>query len=984
MASRALKNALDELGRWFGVRSADAFLEAVLGGSASPSPGSPVAQGEQKPTPEALRAELLSVITGQGDSAPSVSALLEKIAAATAGDPKTELKAIATDLCITLDRPDYAADADPQKHPLNAPSVATSGKEDKDQGIFKPIKSDKFYTVADYAISDESAKPDTAVHVIQVFPAVGNISVSDTNVVALFMNSIPTLELSRAVPLIDVLVLTKQAANMNSTRDMSLGRHLVGSDLSTQSQVTQDMFVAEDIRLTLTGDEEEEFRTAATMEVFTSPQTMVPVNTDGTLRRNNGLNSGAPLDPFRPFMSLTSLTINSVGTQGMHAYKSADLSLVLHDRTQLGSIIPLVSPGQIQNVRLQITYGWSHPDGSIPYGKAPSPSRLADASSNRFADLINSMRVTELFQVVNSDFNFGEDGSVNINLKLATAGETAVQSVDITLPEIEDAYSSLASTTEEIKKILKSFRTRRHKAGKINLPMALQRATNANSAATLEPKQIKELQTFIKKSKDKDLKAIGKFAKSLQKEVKGVAKSKERAVGKMIKRLKTTPDPYLRKDVGGYTGNVATVKKKKADFAAAHDAEVDPDPKNNGGTSTKFVSLGKLLSYFVGSSLARTNQFAEVQMIFYAFNESASYLYDCNIAQFPIRIVDLEERLKERFSNTGKMSLKQFLQLLDGFFLRDQGAPGYGFGKVYSKREKDNPRKRKFEADLYKKNKDGDKVPNLIAIQDRKEKILRAAYGGMEPEDPGADFKVPQITLRIEAVPMRTTMDGRAGTKAVLKIHVFDQKCNTLEGLKAVLDGFSSNGTCKKISRPAVGKRSSRHGDIYESQLDILAKPPISAIVDPPPAADVAPLLGLEEDYVKKALKGLYLVDVATPSRMKTILTSLFPTFLYGATHSGIISAKVATENNPALATARMVGAASSKKSGGSGIDPGLPMFITPTSLQLETFGCPYFAMGQQYFVDLMTDTQADNFYGVFEVTHNLEAGKFTTVSRWA
>jgi hypothetical protein len=630
-------------------------------------------------------------------------------------------------------------------------------------------------------------------------------------------------------------------------------------------------------------------------------------------------------------------------------------------------------------VRLQITYGWSHPDGSIPYGKAPAPSRLADANSNRFADLINSMRVTELFQVVNSDFDFGEDGSVNINLKLATAGETSIQSVDITESEIAGAYKVLGELTEKIKKILNSFRTRMHKAGKINLPTTLQRATNASSASTLSKKQITELKKFIDGAKDKDLTKIGKFTKELQRKVNKVSSSKASAMGKMIKHLERTPDPYLRKDIGDYQGNkVAQVKKKDVDFAAAHDAKVDPDSKNNGGTITKYVSLGKLLSYFVGQAMANTDQFEEIQMIFYAFNESASHLYDCNIAQFPIKIEDLKKQLEERFSNTGKMSLKQFLQLLDGLFLRDQGAPGYGFGKIYGKREKDNPRKRKFESKLYK-NKDPDEAPNLIAIQNAKEVILREAYGGMDKDAPGADFKVPQITLRIEAVPMRTTMEGHAGSKAVLKIHVFDQKCNTMEGLKAVLDGFSSNGTCKKISRPVKGKRSSRHGDIYNSQLAILAGDPINAITDVPVAKDVAQKLGLEEDYVQRALKDMYVIDIATPRRMRTILSSLFPTFLYGTAHSGIISAKVATENNPALATAKMTGGTASKKSGGTGIDPGLPMFVTPTSLQLETFGCPYFAFGQQYFVDLMTETSADNFYGVFEVTHNLEAGKFTT-----
>tara|TARA_A100001037_G_C14737801_1_gene451727 strand:- start:159 stop:581 length:423 start_codon:yes stop_codon:yes gene_type:complete len=105
----------------------------------------------------------------------------------------------------------------------------------------------------------------------------------------------------------------------------------------------------------------------------------------------------------------------------------------------------------------------------------------------------------------------------------------------------------------------------------------------------------------------------------------------------------------------------------------------------------------------------------------------------------------------------------------------------------------------------------------------------------------------------------------------------------------------------------------------------------------------------------------------------------MFPTLYYGTATSGIMSAKVASMNNPALSTIRMVG--SSKPDGGpdNGVDTGLPMEIAPTTLDLVVIGCPYISIGQQYYVDMGTNTTADNFYAVFDVQHTFDNGVFRT-----
>ena len=322
------------------------------------------------------------------------------------------------------------------------------------------------------------------------------------------------------------------------------------------------------------------------------------------------------------------------------------------------------------------------------------------------------------------------------------------------------------------------------------------------------------------------------------------------------------------------------------------------------------------------------------------------------------------------------MTIQQFLAMIDDLFLKDQGQRGYGFGKVYDqKNREDNLRQREFVVGLLK-GKKGEKKPDLLKINNRKQEILRKAYG-LQPDDPGVTLKPPQVMLRLEAVDMQEKYGmTTSGDKTLLKIHVFDQKCSSGESLKDVFEGFVGNGTCKTVMRPPVAPRSTFHSKVYAKQLEILeGLKVIEKITEFSPAVKAT---GMKEDDIKRLLSGMYVVKVDTPSRLKNVFSTLFPTFVYGSSNSAIISAKVATMNNPSLAAVKIVGQ-SKAKSGDNHIDPGLPMFVTPTTLTMETFGFPYFAIGQQYFVDMMTNTTADNFYGVFGVSHSFESGKFTT-----
>lgn len=1038
MASPALKRAINDIGRYFGIRAADAFLLSVIG------PGDESIEDLLDP-PQAdsqnVIADIINSISGQGN-ATSVTALLEYISTVVKDDAAAA-NLLNDSMSITLDSPGYLT-VDAANLPLNAPTVTTTAGADETQGMFKPEASKDFYTVADYV---EEGWEQCPVHVIQVFPAIQNIANSDTDAAALFMNAVPTLDLSRAMPFMDVQVMVKDQdgfAPGNQTLRLSLGRHLLGSSLADEDTVSQSILTAPDVEGPMMGKDEagkpEPYWTAATMEAFTTPQTMVPTNADGSLLRNQGHGPyDAPYDPFRPMLSLNSFSLNAINTQGMMSYKSADMELVLHDRTRLGSITPLVAPTELAEVALKITYGWAHPDGSDSYNGALALNRLSDADSNRFADLINSLRVTEDFAVQNSSFNFEEDGSVRISLKLSTKGAAAANKIDITLPLVADAFNDLRRLTDSIDEQLRAARKDRDKVGKLNVPTVVQRMTSARAVTSIKPEDIKELKKFNRDAKDGDLQAIGRTIEKLLKEAGSHKKTKRTAINNLMEHLKSTPDPFLRAvgDYGGPGKGECAIRKKTTSVpppspppprapaapppqgsgdigdplagerrrqAAAAQAAMDalasaaaPTKKTfwgwtsfagartakalayKGDGKSRFVSLGKLLSALVAGPMAHTSMYDEIQLVFYAFNDSAAALYDCNIAQFPIDCSDLKKRLEERFDASGTMSIAAFLQLISTYYLTDEGSQGYGFGKVYGGRKKGNARQRVFESNYVHSRGKNKGQPKLKQIQSKKEEVMRALYG-MEAADPSCVFKPPQISCRFEAVPMREEYSGAFRKKTLLKIHVFDRKCSGAESLMSVLDSFSGHSVARMLTREPRSPRSTKHQAIYAEQFNVLSSPPLEIIKSVPPmTAEVAKTLGLKDkDLEKTLIAGCYSVSEGSTARIKEVFSSMFPAFIYGGLNSGIISAKLASLNNQPLTTLGIVGRGKTDPDA-SDVDDGLPMAIMPMSLTLETYGFPLFEIGQQYFLDMTTNTTADNFYAVTSVTHAIEAGRFVS-----
>ena len=988
MANQVLKDIIADLGGYFGIRSSDAYLATLLG--AEDETPWPIDKETEEPF---ARGVLLNNINAAGDtSAPTALAMLRYME--ETGEDFYE------DICITLN--DDRVSGDTGAFPINA----LKNGDFEDQGAGK--HEGDYFTIDDLRVK-KSSDGDTQLHVIQVFPGVSNIATADTEVAALFLNAVPPLELSRAMPFLDVMAIGQVSDEPDKTRTMSLGRWLIGKENPDGEDSINDMlFNSEDATLNPADTWEKDgkktaFRTLANMEIFTSPQTLT--NADRYFNFSpKSLLAGDTYDAFRPFMSVEQFKVNVQSSGiGVFSFKTADLTLILHDKARLQEVGPIVSPRQWGSTRFVITYGWSHPEGSAKYGNIQG-SRQSDANGNRFGELIDAMRVTETWQVYTSNFGFQEDGSVKIDLRLGLLGADGVDKLDITLPRVASMAKYIQKMLDEVKESIKSYRENSQQLGDVSMPENIGQISNIHSAMNMKAEDVKELLKDLRNRKgDGDMSNVESISTILLgKDGKGGALDKlknlkENVLGEMITELAFTVDPWLRPpaynlSVGVMGGGRSAYKKWKdiREEETPNGATADP-PK--GKAVFTYVSFGKVVTKFLGDALTRTGQFEEVQLIFHPLNESAGHYHGQNIASFPINISDLRKVLIEKFDNTGQMSLGRFLGFLNSFFVRDPGGSAYGFKEAFGERDPENfAQRKKLEAQTKKKGKEDDDKAHPI-LDDIRARVLKQAFLGpadyekAKSSEGNVHFKMPQLNCRIETLPARDAViesadAGPVPSRTILKIHIFDQAMNQAETLQDTFVAFAQSGIVNKSVRKVPESfgskvRWARTEELIANQFKMLEErgiiEPAEGFIEGAKATEG----GHTDSELKEMAFGRYVVAPSTLANMKSAIYKMSPTLIWGSMAGGIISGKWQSLPAGPMQSVMML-RQPGKEDGSDGRD-GLPMQVSPTKASLETMGCPYFGFTQQYFIDFGTNTTADNFYAVTGITHNLSPGEFKT-----
>ncbi len=830
-----------------------------------------------------------------------------------------------------------------------------------DQGKGLPAPGDTFYTTTDIRPyipeslardieakmgPDFEAEFDIPVHIIQAFSAQNAPPSVGTEAVALWLNSIPAVEMSRAIPMIDIRIHLPDKTKIGESKPLSLFKFLLG-DTVPESADAKEMINADFHKDILAGqsskmipageftDAERDASIVSSMEIFTSPQTMVSSKDSSS-------------SPFRPFLSFQSFNIDVAPAGGMMAVQTAEMSFILHDKTRLKDVLGLVAPANIGKTQLEVHYGWSHPDHN-------NMGRPSDASiNNRYAKLVNAMRSTEIYNVISADYKFNDSGEIELDVRLSLAGTSIARKGEITDGVAEEKEKALNEIFKEIRKILATLRGKKGKISKIAAPSYVTAAASLGGATMISDKDLKKLKAFIKrakKSKDVDFKELGKNLDEVYKKkgkLAGFVKSKKQLLSELMDLLTTGPDPFLpRRQIGNVTSYAMRVN---------NDKQISKRYQT-------YASFGKLFSVFVGEAFRSrgVTEFSEIQIIFYPINESASFAHTLNLAQFPIQISDFRTIIEQKFDPVKSMTIGRFLSLVNAYYFRDVGNPVYGLNSLYGPREK----KDKEQTARRKKSKAANKL-EADQLNDKKLGILRNAYGGSGDD---YTFRMPQVTVKYECAP-GIDASGSPTEAPILRIHIMDEACGKAEQLKDIFMSFGDGHFTKKdrtreetISKEGATNglpvRTPRHQELVTKAIANLG------------------------DLVENVDGSLYVLktkdDGSLSFNLKEKIKSLFPTVVHGAAHTNMISADLSTISDSAMNTIMMMRQDQSNPDNDQGKDGGIPLQIMPTQLSVETYGCPLVSFGQQFFFDFNTGTTADNFYAVTGIKHKFEAGAYTT-----
>jgi len=775
-----------------------------------------------------------------------------------------------------------------------------------------------------------------------------SLSTRNTDAVVLFLNSIPSVEMSRCTPFIDIKFISSVDPTVEQTRkEMTLLNFLGANDEDSDGirlgeiETVYSEYADDTIN---TSDEQFVNISTAGMELFTAPQTMINPN-------------GTAFDNMVPLMTLDQLTVDIAGLgQALLSNKTATMSFTLHDRSRLAEITPLVASERFGTTYLAIEWGWSHPEGANP-------------DVNPYGYLINSMRSRGNFTVQSTNFSLGDDGQVKLNMRLASRPAQDIKIFPITCGR----YTPIAPIRSLIESLLA-----KQQAFKVNEKLDWEQvkihpeltllSEDPIAASSMIPRGV-----FKEVMKAMDV-AGGTTADDFLESIKGL--NKETLVGahdvSIIKEIITKQTRLLRQ-TDGYTPDPFFPQmfhdNQLSSFQFRYKnnpiAEADDESGWSKSAPPGWVSLGKIFMEFVGSPLAACGKYDEVQMFFYRFNAKAgaARFYD-SIASFVVNAAEFEARvLMKLMGGAESLSISNFVEVFNKAFIDRDNDPNYGISQLQGA---EDTAAAEGAADTAT-------AADLKVLNSRIVDAMRVIYaeGGGEAAWQGPRLsmyveEVPRIVPASESdadVPVRRHVDR---SQTIARVHIFDQKASPYDQEEFILRAATQGTAVTSVVGDAPIARPFRPMGINHV---------MSAAVD-------AELLKKSSTSEEKDLES-YVTNV--PSNViKEYIKQTMPSITIGTGFTGVKSFSMASSTAGPVQNTLMVRAITDHEHVGdtagkmrlSGIDP---ITVIPSTVTMTTIGCPLIEYGSEFFVDPGTGTTADNSYIVNKISHTLGAGKFDT-----
>lgn len=803
------------------------------------------------------------------------------------------------------------------------------------------------------------------VNNVRVLPIHRNV-----NAVTIFMNALPSMEISRCTPYLDIVFQFSRPPTDAEGRIQAPGliKFLDGAEIARDTRrLLLDSSV---VKGTNSVGRQQEY-TAVGMEIFTSPQTLVNADEDKAQSAHGSDRRSAPiLDKFRPMMSFKGLTVDIVPTTGFMCFKTAKMDFILHDRSRLAEVADFIRPDLYGNTEILIEYGWSHPD---------PPS-----ANNMYANLLNGMRCKEKYGIINTSMNFDESGQAIISLSLAMRGANDFRTETISSDEtgVSDIIRQVRNLTEQVGELRRRvFQSNSIGTREVRGVQILDAATDTNGQLLLSPELRRELANFraaLRNTQTPNARALlgalnnlygqdGRRGQTTQLRSTiqaNIARKLARLSSGGVEAFSTTPTAnYPEGRAAGrryitYSGDVS----REINEADRELRQLDVRPS---------VTLGSLFLAFVGQPLALSRKFDDVQLIFYPFNSYAGFARTLNIANFQVDtryfLREYTRYRMENISRAGDMSLQDFLNFVSTTIIEDPAAPSYGLrnpsgtGRPWWSTPSDNP-SASGEAQST--------AADSLALQTRLEQLLGGPNG-----TPDGSFKLPQLDYFIECIPRNSNAvpEGQSSETAsgvsILRVHIFDRHTTSYDTQAALLEANREDEL--RSIRPVPTQQGGNPGVSQSHAAEA------NSIIQ---AAQIAGLI----TKIPNSNPPIYRIN-GGPSKLREFMMKTSPYIIVGAQGTAVKNAALATQQNAQLSTVNLLRSFHSDPLEPNGESPGgLPLQVIPCDLSIPSLGCPLLEYGTKFFVDFKTGTTIDNFYYVTGISHRIEAGMFTTDAKFS
>jgi hypothetical protein len=778
------------------------------------------------------------------------------------------------------------------------------------------------------------------------------LSLRDVNRVGTFLNAVSSVELSRCQPILDVkfeLEFRGESDKSNdprfaaglSARSTTLLRYLNGTSQYGAADLLMAQGSLKKVDLSSRSNkasEKEAWKNSSSitsgMELFTSPQTLT--SPDATLPAR----AVPVLDRFAGLMSIQSFEITNTPMGGTYMHKTGKLNLVVHDRSRLHEVAELIKPDAYSRTTVSLTYGWSHPDktGNSPIG-----------------DLINQMIVRdEKYNIVNSSFSFGGGGSVNITLQLAMKGSNELNVIRIAesqeFLDMERRLVELSESISEFREQIPGLTKPEYTTKEVKVFQLINSAANngeliENYASSQALKDLKNLFDEMKRSKKNksDPKILSKLDEAM-KSIDEFVTTKEKLNSNLKLDPKNSKSRPLIDHVLGQKFKTMIGKQDKGGYASAPDPYLDETapywnngefkieiPRIKSGKSDKprqFVSLGKLLLFYVGIPLQSLGAFDEIQFVYYPFNTEAGDAKGTSLSSFPIEIDYLLDVLADHAKRKGNanLTIREFIGVLLSSTIQDVRNWAYGLRNTFVARK---------IGDI---SNEPERLPNNQVSKNAADKL-------------DGRFRKPVVELQIETRtgrPFKENETIESKDARIIRIHVYDKLASAYEPTLKLLEG----------------QKGLEAFDPHEGNSALKTK-----------LQEIATIIGIKEFKDGK---------FTDRDALRQMISHTTPVLTYGSNNSGIIAASLQTMQNSDLATVNMqraMGPQYNSEPNNSSISA-IPLRVQPAQLDLTLIGCPLLAGTQQYFIDFGTGTTLDDLYVLTHLSHRIAAGKFESTAK--